>query len=100
MARKVYGTAVLTYMVPMQVTADFIIRAEEGANIANILKRHIKGETHRDGEVELLTIEDEKGIEIHGYDLAEEPCTGAQEALDRGIGGKLVSMTVEDSKLV
>lgn len=57
MSRKVNIKVEVEVMVPVKVTLDVLVRAEEGVNMERVLNKWANGDKHPDADVEDVTIE-------------------------------------------
>jgi hypothetical protein len=90
--RKVNIQAKIRVMVPVELTVDMLIRADDGANFTKLLRRFSQGLKHTPGgDLEDITVES-RNMDEDGLDEA------IAEALDDGSGFELLFSKVTDSR--
>lgn len=89
MSRKIYYEGEVVVLVPVQVKVSLTVRADEGADLADALKRF-------QGNADLEDVSVESIVNINGYEDTDDLEAAVQESLDGGF--KILKMEVIDSK--
>ncbi len=95
MSRKVYATVEGTVMVPVKVKLHVIVQADEGIDVAALIRRWAKHDGPVDGgDVELET---SQVMNVGNYSDPDDFGLGVEEAAQE-IGVVVSDITITDSK--